>query len=103
MNRSASASPKSQQAAALSPPDLLRPGRWSWFPLPPLAASVAAGGKGISFLRSGLVVRVRICFSWRVVGMVGVASGRINLPQLYSHIGDDLQGNALELMATCAS
>jgi hypothetical protein len=34
--------------------------------------------------------------------MVGAASGRINLPQLYSHIGDDLRDCASELMATCA-
>lgn len=34
--------------------------------------------------------------------MVGAASGRINLPQLYSHTGGDLHGGASELMAMCA-
>jgi hypothetical protein len=50
-----------------------------------------------------LVVRVRFCLLWRVVRMVGVASTRINLPQLYSHISDDLQGSVSEFMATCAN
>jgi hypothetical protein len=82
--------------------DLLHRGRWSWSPFPPLAAPTVTGGRGISFLHSGLVVRVRFCLSWRNIGMVGAASGWINLPQLYSHIGDDLQGGASELMAMCA-
>jgi hypothetical protein len=51
------------------------------------------------FLCSGLVVRIRFCFLWRVVGMVGAVSRRINLPQLFSHIGDDLQGDVSEYMA----
>jgi hypothetical protein len=51
------------------------------------------------FLR--LVVRVKICLLWCVVGVVGAASERIDLPHLYSHTGDDLYGGVSEVMATC--
>jgi hypothetical protein len=87
---------------APSPPDLLQPGRWSWSLLSPFAAPAAAGGRGISFLRCGLVIRIRFYLFWRVVGIVRAAFGWINLPQLYSHVGDGLQGGVSELMATCA-
>jgi hypothetical protein len=33
---------------------------------------------------------------------VGAAAGQINLPQLYSYIGNDLHSGVSELMATCA-
>jgi hypothetical protein len=59
-------------------------------------------GGGTSFLRSGLVVRVSFCLLWCVVGVVGAASGEINLPQLHSHTGGDLHGGVSELLATCA-
>jgi hypothetical protein len=36
-----------------------------------------------------------------VLSSFGAASGLINLPQLYSHIDDNLLGCASELMATC--
>jgi hypothetical protein len=45
---------------------------------------------------------VRFCLPWHVVGMVGATTGQINLPQLYSQIGDDLQGDASELKSTFA-
>jgi hypothetical protein len=90
------------EAVALSPPNLPWPGCWSWSPLPPLLAPMVARGRGASFLRYGLVVGVRFCVSSCIVGMVGAAFGRINLHHLYPHIGDDLQGGASELMATCA-
>jgi hypothetical protein len=60
-----------------------------------------AWGRGISFLRSGLVVRVMFCFLWCAVGVVGEASGLINLEQLYSHTGNNLLGGLSELMTTC--
>jgi hypothetical protein len=75
------------------PPDLHQPGRWSWSPLPLFAAS---------FLRSGLIVRVRFYLLWPIVGMVGAVPSLINLSQFYSHIGDDLQGDVSEFMTTCA-
>jgi hypothetical protein len=59
---------------------------------------VAAGGRGTPFLHFGLLVRVWFCFVWHIVGIVGATSRRINLPQLYSHIGDDLQGGISELI-----
>jgi hypothetical protein len=43
--------------------------------LSPLAALAAIGGRGISFLHSSLVVRVKFCLSWRVVGIVGAVFG----------------------------
>ena len=54
-------------------------------------------------LRRRSVVRVSLVFSWGAVGVVGAAPGRINLPQLHSHTGDDLHGGASDLMATCAA
>ena len=75
--------------------DLSRPGRWP--PLPP--AAPAAGGRGTPFLRS--VVRFWICRSWCAVGVVEAAPGRINLPQLHSHIGGAVHGGVSELMALC--
>jgi hypothetical protein len=54
---------------------------------------------GTSFLRS--VVRVGVSLLWCVVGVVGSALGRINLPQHYSHTGGDFH-SVSELMATCA-
>jgi hypothetical protein len=78
-------------------PDLHRPGAWS--PRPPLAAPTA-GGRGTSFLYFGLVVKVYML--WCIVGVAGATSGQIYLPQLYSHIYDDLHGGVLELMTTFA-
>jgi hypothetical protein len=60
-------------------------------------------GGGTSFLRSGLVFRVRVCLLWCVVVVVGATAGRINLPQLYSHTGGVLHGGVSQLMASCAS
>jgi hypothetical protein len=68
---------------APGPPNLHRSGCWSWSPLHLLTAPAATGGRGTSFLRSGLVVRVRFYLLWSVVGMVGAAFCRINLPQIY--------------------
>ena len=76
--------------------DLHWPRRWP--PLPSIATPVA-GGRGTPFLRS--VVRVWICRSWCVVGVVGAAPGRINLLQLYSHTGGVFHGDVSELMALC--
>jgi hypothetical protein len=56
-------------------------------------------GGGIRSLRS--VVRFWFCRSWSAVGVVGAASGRINLPQLHSHTGGVLHGGVSELMASC--
>jgi hypothetical protein len=58
---------------------------------------------GTSFLHSGVIVRVSFFLLWRVDGMVGVSSRLINLPQLYSHIGINLQGGISKLMATCSN
>jgi hypothetical protein len=73
------------------PPNLSRQQRW--FPLPSLATPVA-GERRISFLH--LVVRVRINLLWYIVGVVGATSGRINLPQLYSHTDDDIHNGVLK-------
>lgn len=47
------------------------------------------------------VVRVWICRSWCVIGVVGVAPGRINLSQLHFHTGDVFHDSVSELMASC--
>jgi hypothetical protein len=39
------------------------------------------------------VVKVRAYILWCIIGVVEVASGRINLSQLYSHTGDDLDNS----------
>jgi hypothetical protein len=57
--------------------------------------------EGASFLRAGLVVMVRFCVLWCIVGAVGTLFGRINLLQLYSHTNNDLLGDVSELMETC--
>ena len=49
-----------------------------------------------------LVGRVWVFLLWCVVGVVGAASGQINMPQLYSHTGGDLHGGVSELMAMFA-
>ena len=54
---------------------------------------------GTPFLHS--VVRFWICRSWCVVGVVGAAPGRINLPQPHSHTGGVFHGGVSELMASC--
>jgi hypothetical protein len=51
------------------------------------------------FLR--LVVRVRVYLLWCIVGVVGAAPERINLPHIYSHTCDLLHGGISEVMATC--
>ena len=61
--------------------------------------SYPGGVEGIRFPRS--VVRVLYCRSWCVVGVVGAASGRINLPQIHSHTSGVLHGGVSELMALC--
>jgi hypothetical protein len=86
-----------QAAVAASLSHLHRPRSWS--PLPSLAAP-AAGRRGTSFLC--FVGRVRACLLWCVIGMVGAASGQINLSQLHSHTGGDLHGGISKLMATGA-
>jgi hypothetical protein len=71
--RNVSCLPLATEAAANSLPPISS-GRWP--PLPPLAAG-AAGGKGISFLRS--VGRVRACLLYCVVGVVGAVPDLLSL------------------------
>jgi hypothetical protein len=52
--------------------------------------------RGTSFLRS--VVRVMVYLLWFIVGVVGVSSGRISMPQLHSHTSGDLHGGISEFM-----
>jgi hypothetical protein len=90
----------------IAPLDLhhLWQGRWSWYSLSLCLPLRQWQGRGTLFLHSSLVVKVRFCLMWCVVRVVGAASGRINLPQLYSHVsGDGLLAGVSELTATCAS
>jgi hypothetical protein len=57
-------------------------------------------GVGIWSLR--YVVRVWFRRSWSVVGVVGAASGRINLPQLHSRTDGVIHGGVSELMESRA-
>jgi hypothetical protein len=51
------------------------------------------------FLR--LVVRVRVSLFWYDVGVVGVAFGRIKIPNLYPHTRGELHGGISEVIAMC--
>jgi hypothetical protein len=45
---------------------------------------------------------VMISLPWCAIGVVGVAPGRINLPQFHCHTGSILHGSILKLMETRA-
>jgi hypothetical protein len=66
-------------AAAPTPPNLLhRLGPWPGSPLLPRASLAAAGGMGTLLLCSDLVVRVRFCLLWCIVGVMAGRGVRAN-------------------------